>query len=68
MNIFLILLIKFYKFFLSPFLIKSCRFYPTCSTYALEVSRKYNFFKSVYLISSRLIRCNQFFKGGYDPS
>lgn len=44
-----------------------CRFYPTCSHYALECYQKFNFFKASFLTLWRLIRCNPFHKYAYDP-
>lgn len=62
-----ILFIKTYQKFISPLFPPSCRFYPTCSEYALQSFAKYGvikgFFKSVW----RILRCNPFNKGGYDP-
>ena len=60
--------IRFYQKFISPQLgFSKCKYYPTCSNYALEAFRKYGpvraFFKSVW----RILRCNPFSKGGYDP-
>ncbi|MEI6090885.1 MAG: membrane protein insertion efficiency factor YidD [bacterium] len=62
-----IYIIKFYRRFLSPVLPASCRFYPTCSEYSLEAFQKYGFFKGFWLATYRVIRCNPFNKGGYDP-
>ena len=45
----------------------SCRFYPTCSNYAIESLTRYGFFKGWYLILKRILRCNPFGKSGYDP-
>jgi putative membrane protein insertion efficiency factor len=67
-NIF-ILPIKFYKKYLSPgnFGIKICIFEPSCSRYSIEALEKYGVFKGLYLATYRIIRCNPFSKGGYDP-
>ena len=62
-----ILLIKFYKLFLSPLLGKNCRFEPTCSSYALESFHKFGFFHGFYLTIKRMLRCNPFGGVGYDP-
>ena len=62
-----ILLIKFYRLYISPLLGPSCRFYPTCSNYALEAFRTHNFFYALWLTVWRVIRCNPFSIGGYDP-
>ena len=45
----------------------SCKFYPTCSNYMLEAITKYGSVKGLYLGIKRIIRCNPFSKGGYDP-
>lgn len=45
----------------------SCRYIPTCSQYALEALQKYGPFKGSYLAVRRILRCNHFHKGGYDP-
>jgi len=63
----LILLIKFYKKAISPFLRPSCRFYPTCSTYSLEAIEKHGALKGSYYSIKRILRCQPFSKGGYDP-
>ena len=44
-----------------------CRFYPTCSDYAIEAIGTYGVFKGTLLSICRIIRCNPFSKGGYDP-
>ncbi|MCI8804612.1 MAG: membrane protein insertion efficiency factor YidD [Clostridiales bacterium] len=59
--------IKFYRKFISPLKRPCCRFYPTCSSYAYEAYSKYGFFKGTYLTVWRVLRCNPFCKGGYDP-
>ncbi len=62
-----ILLIKFYKIFISPILPHSCRFYPTCSTYTLTAIEKYGIFRGGILGAKRILRCHPFNPGGYDP-
>lgn len=63
-----IVLIKFYRKYLSPLKGRPCcRYYPTCSQYALEAYEKYGFFKGTLLTVWRILRCNPFSKGGYDP-
>lgn len=61
------LLIKIYKFLISPILPSSCRFYPSCSEYALEAFNKYGFFKGFYMTIKRIGKCHPFCDGGYDP-
>jgi uncharacterized protein len=63
----LILLVKFYRYFISPVLPSSCRHYPTCSQYAIEALEKRGLFVGSYLAAVRILKCNPFFKGGYDP-
>lgn len=63
----LILIIRFYKYFISPFLPSSCRHFPTCSQYAIVALEKRGLFIGSYLSMVRILKCNPFFKGGYDP-
>ena len=63
----LIILIKGYKMFISPMTGSHCRFYPTCSQYGLEAIEKYGALKGSALTIWRILRCNPFSKGGYDP-
>jgi len=63
----LITLIKLYKKFISPLLGKRCRFYPSCSTYALEAISKYGAIRGSYMAIKRIMRCHPFNPGGYDP-
>ncbi len=67
MNKVAILLLKFYKKFISPLLPPACRFTPSCSEYAMEAFRLHNFFRAMYLTLWRVFRCNPFFASGYDP-
>lgn len=46
---------------------KRCRFFPSCSNYALECYRKFGFLKASLLTAWRILRCNPLSKGGYDP-
>ena len=62
----LILIIKFYKFFLSPLLGNNCRFYPTCSNYALEALKEFSTLYAVKIITLRLLRCNPWGGSGID--
>ena len=63
----LLWLIRFYRAALSPYHRPCCRFTPTCSQYALEAVEKYGALKGGYLAVRRILRCNPFCKGGYDP-
>jgi len=58
--------IKFYKYFISPLLGNNCRYYPTCSEYAVWEIENDNLLKAVFKIIFRILRCNQFFRGGID--
>lgn len=64
----LIIMVKFYKKYLSP--LKghaTCIYTPTCSAYAIEALEKYGAIKGGYLTVKRILKCNPFSKGGYDP-
>lgn len=63
----LILLVKFYRKFISPLKPPSCIYTPTCSSYALTALERYGFFKGGYLAIKRVLRCHPYAKGGYDP-
>ena len=60
-------LITLYKYTLSPLLPPACRFYPSCSTYAQEAVQRYGVSKGLWLAMKRLLRCQPFCPGGYDP-
>ena len=60
-------LAKLYRKFISPLKPPCCRFSPTCSEYALEAFTKRGFFIGLILTVWRVLRCNPFSKGGYDP-
>lgn len=62
-----IYLIKFYRKYLSPLKSTKCPYTPTCSEYGLEAISKYGAFKGGFLTLWRILRCNPFSKGGYDP-
>ncbi|MFY9213143.1 MAG: membrane protein insertion efficiency factor YidD [Tissierellaceae bacterium] len=64
-----ILLIRFYQRVISRYILigRKCRFYPTCSEYSLLAYKKYGFIKGTYLTIRRILRCNPFHQGGYDP-
>lgn len=64
---FLIKLIDFYQILLSPLLGRNCRYYPTCSQYAKEAIVKKGILLGLLLSFWRILRCNPFSKGGYDP-
>jgi len=63
----IIFFIRIYKRFISPILPNSCRFYPTCSQYAMDAVQKYGALRGAAMAAYRIIRCNPFNRGGYDP-
>ena len=63
----LILLIKFYQKAISPYKKPCCKYYPTCSNYAIEAIDRFGAFKGFWLSLFRILRCNPFSRGGYDP-
>ncbi len=62
----LILPIKFYRLVISPMFPPRCRFYPTCSAYALEAIEKHGALKGGFLSIKRVLKCHPFHKGGID--
>jgi len=62
-----IFLIKLYQKRISPMKPRSCRFHPSCSEYSIQAFKKYGFIKGGYLSIRRILRCNPFNPGGYDP-
>lgn len=63
----LILMIRFYQRYISPMKGTKCPYIPTCSQYGLEAIEKYGAVKGSILAAWRILRCNPFSKGGYDP-
>lgn len=63
----LIFIIKIYRKYVSPYKRPSCKYYPTCSQYAIEAIEKYGSFRGIFMSIWRILRCNPFSKGGYDP-
>lgn len=64
---FLCFLIRIYQICISPLFPNTCRFTPTCSAYALEAIQKYGPGKGLLLSIKRVLKCNPFHEGGYDP-
>lgn len=60
-------MIEGYRRFVSPLLPASCRYIPTCSQYALEAVKRFGARRGFLLAMRRLLRCNPFAQGGYDP-
>ena len=67
MKVILIKMIRFYQKYLSPLKRTRCPYIPTCSQYGLEAIQKYGALKGSLLAAWRILRCNPFSKGGYDP-
>ncbi len=63
----LIGMIRFYRKYISPYKPASCRFYPTCSAYALEAIEKKGALKGGLMALKRILKCHPFHEGGYDP-
>jgi putative membrane protein insertion efficiency factor len=64
---FLILLLRAYKWLISPLFLPACRYVPTCSEYAAEAIERYGAIRGSLKAAWRLLRCHPFAHGGYDP-
>lgn len=62
-----LIIIKGYRYFISPLLGTQCRFYPSCSHYAEEAYQRFGVIKGTWLTIKRLLRCHPWHKGGLDP-
>lgn len=60
-------IIKVYQRRISPLKKPSCRFYPTCSQYAIDAVNRYGALKGSFMATKRILKCNPFHPGGYDP-
>lgn len=67
MRTILLILIRAYRYFLSPFLGYNCRFYPSCSCYAQEAITRHGALRGAWLSARRISRCHPWHEGGYDP-
>ena len=67
MRVFFIWLIRGYQLVISPLFPASCRYYPTCSAYAVEAFERYGVGRGMKLTVKRLLRCHPFRSGGFDP-
>ena len=63
----LLLLVQSYRSCISPLLPPSCRYYPTCSAYAMEAIERYGARRGGWMALRRILRCHPFHAGGYDP-
>ena len=59
--------LRMYKKFISPILPPACRFTPTCSEYMYDAICQYGAIRGIYMGIKRILRCNPFCKGGFDP-
>lgn len=66
MRVAVLYFIRFYQKYISKFTPSSCRYYPSCSEYAVWSFKNSNFFKAFFATTLRILRCNQLFKGGID--
>ena len=62
-----ITLVQFYQYLISPLLGPRCRFHPSCSHYAIEALEKHGLLRGLWLSLRRLLRCQPWPPGGYDP-
>lgn len=62
-----LLLLRGYKWAISPLFPPACRYVPTCSEYAMEAVERYGAIRGSFMTLIRLLRCHPFAKGGYDP-
>ncbi|MBS7325457.1 MAG: membrane protein insertion efficiency factor YidD [Thiopseudomonas sp.] len=62
-----ILPIRFYRYAISPLMASHCRFYPSCSAYAIEAIEQHGSLRGSWLAARRLGRCNPWHSGGFDP-
>jgi len=63
----LIALFRFYQYAISPLLGRRCRFFPSCSEFAVEAVHKHGALKGGWLAGKRVCRCHPWHPGGYDP-
>ena len=62
-----IVLVKFYRKLISPLFPAKCKYHPTCSSYALTAFSRFGFIRGLMLTVWRILRCNPWSMGGYDP-
>ena len=59
--------IKMYQYLISPFFPSTCKFSPSCSKYGIDAINKYGALKGSFLTIKRILKCNPWSNGGYDP-
>jgi putative membrane protein insertion efficiency factor len=59
--------VRLYQRLISPLIAPRCRYYPSCSTYAVDAIRTYGVLRGLVLAAWRLLRCNPLSRGGFDP-
>jgi uncharacterized protein len=62
-----IYIIKIYQYLISPLFPPSCRFYPSCSNYAIIAFERFGVFRGGFLSIKRILKCHPYHPGGYDP-
>jgi putative membrane protein insertion efficiency factor len=67
LKVFLLFMIRVYQLIISPLTKSSCRFYPTCSHYAMQAVEKHGALKGTRMAVVRIMKCHPFHPGGYDP-
>ena len=63
----LVAVLRFYQRWISPAFGQRCRYYPSCSEYAVQAVQRFGILRGLLLASWRLLRCNPWSRGGYDP-
>ena len=63
----IIVIIKFYQFFISPILGQNCRYLPTCSEYSIQSIKKFGILKGTFISLKRISKCHPWGNHGYDP-
>jgi putative membrane protein insertion efficiency factor len=67
MKSFLVGVVRVYQLWVGPLLPSSCRYYPSCSAYAVEALEKHGAVRGSWMAIRRIARCHPFHRGGYDP-
>ena len=63
----LVAFVRIYQLFIGPLLPASCRYYPSCSAYAIEALERHGAWRGLIMAVRRIARCHPFRSGGYDP-